>query len=289
VRIEGPTTEDGSNYDEPLMVAKASILARHGDPHHAITALQEVVRGNWLERRLLWRNTLLSAWATLRAGERESAGTIAARALEQAAHNGGVEVAQAGERLLTQALVPLADEAGSVLAHQILTGGDRMVVRLFGTPSVIGTDGRAILLPAGQPGELVRLLALHLNGLRTETVLEMFFPDVEPGVARQRLRQILKRLRAGAGELVLREGESLRLVPAWIDLREFQALALTARARGARSGRARELAWAALALADRGPLLATDPYAPWAELVREEIEASTTALRAVLAPSEPRG
>jgi tetratricopeptide (TPR) repeat protein len=281
VRHEGPTTADGSEYDEPLLQAEAMILARSGDPHAALAKLEQLVRGNWLENRLIWRNTLLTAWATLRAGGREDAAVITARALAEVASNGGLGVALAGERLITRALAPLADEAGSAHARQLLSHGELPLIRLFGTPSAETPDGRQLVLPGGKPGELVRWLALHPRGLPVEVVLEQFFPDTERTIALQRLRQVLKRVRASLGTLVLRRGELLVLVPAWIDIREFQRLAEAALS--PRGDHRRQLAWAALALAERGPLLASDPYAPWAELVREEIAASTVALGAALA------
>jgi DNA-binding SARP family transcriptional activator len=100
-------------------------------------------------------------------------------------------------------------------------------------------------------------------------VLEVFFPDAPPSAGRQRLRQVLTRLRAGAGELVIRDGDTLRLIDAWVDVREF--IAISNQARGTRGSRAAQLAYAALALRS-GPLLPTDPYAPWAETTRDQVE-----------------
>jgi DNA-binding SARP family transcriptional activator len=280
VRREGATTADGSPYDEPLAQATAMILARSGEPHDALARLEELVHGNWLEKRLIWRNTLLTAWATLRAGARQDAGVTAARALAEAAANGGLAVALAGERLITQALAPLADEAGSPHARTLLSQGERHLIRLFGSPAVETPDGRRLRLPGGKPGELVRWLALHPRGLPVDVVLEQFYPDTERTTALPRLRQVLTRVRASLGALVLRDGERLVLAPAWIDLREFQRL--TAAARGARGNRRIQLAWAALALSQRGPLLVTDPYAPWAEPVREATAADAVELEATV-------
>jgi len=141
-------------------------------------------------------------------------------------------------------------------------------VRLFGAATVTTADGNEVLLPPGKPGELVRLLALHEHGLPVEVVLEQFFPDVSPSVARARLRQVLTRLRSASGDVIVRDGETLRLLPAWVDVREF--LAGCRRVRGASASRAVELAYSALALHD-GPLLPSDPYASWAEQTRDEV------------------
>jgi DNA-binding SARP family transcriptional activator len=87
---------------------------------------------------------------------------------------------------------------------------------------------------------------------------------------------VLTRLRTAAGEIVLRDGEILKLAPAWIDVREFRALAQ--RARASRGTRALVLGQAALALADRGPLLVSDPYVAWAEDIRDRVGADLKRL-----------
>jgi DNA-binding SARP family transcriptional activator/tetratricopeptide (TPR) repeat protein len=259
--------------DESVLQAQAMMLARSGDPWRALDALQELARGDWLEKRFIWRFTLLRAWATFRAGG--GAGELAARAIEQAVACGGVQVAQAGEPVITAALAPPAERAGSVAARELLLAGRELIVRLFGTPELTAADGAVIRLPAGMPGELVRLLALHEHGLPVDVVLETFFPDTAPATARQRLRQVLTRLRTAAGEIVIRDGETLRLIPAWVDVREF--LVVGNRVRGAMGTRAVQLAYAALAL-HSGPLLPSDPYAAWAEETRTRVRYRHLAL-----------
>ena len=254
--------------DEFVRQAHATLLARSGDPLQALESLQRLAEGDWLEKRLLWRHTLLTAWATFRAG-RDDAGTLVARALQQAHACGGLRVAQAGEPELVGALAPLAEGAGSAHAREILLGGRPLLVRLFGPPVVIRADGSPVPLPPGMPGELVRMLALHERGLPVEVVLDAFFGEAPPAAARQRLRQVLTRLRAAAGEVVVRDGEQLRLLDAWVDVREF--LAAANRVRGTRGPPAVRRAYAALALR-RGPLLPVDRYAAWAEAVRDQVE-----------------
>jgi len=259
---------------EEVMQTTAVLRARSGDPVLALEELQELARGDWLEKRVIWRHTLLTAWATFRAG-RDGAGELAARALEQAVACGSVRVAQAGEPDIVTALAPLAERAGSPVARELLLDGRGLLVRLFGTPALIAADGATLPLPPGMPGELVRMLALHEHGLALEVVLEAFFPDASPPVARQRLRQVLLRLRAAAGDVIVRDGETLRLVPAWVDAREF--LAAGNRVRAARGPRAVRLAYAALAIST-GPLLPSDPYAAWAEEAREQVRYRHLAL-----------
>jgi DNA-binding SARP family transcriptional activator/thioredoxin-like negative regulator of GroEL len=252
----------------------AVLRARSGDPGLALTELQEIVRRDWLEKRLTWRHTLLTGWATFRAG-REGAGELAARAFEQALSCGSINIAKAGEPHITAALAPLAQAADSVPAREILLDGRLLIVRLFGMPSFTAADGSGIELPQGLPGQLVRWLALHEHGLPVDVVLEELFPETSASVARQRLRQVLNRLRTSAGDLVVRDGETLRLIPAWVDVREF--LSAANRVRTATGARAMQLAYAALAL-HTGPLLLFDPYAAWADDIRDQVRYRHLAL-----------
>jgi DNA-binding SARP family transcriptional activator len=265
--------------DESTLQTRALMLARSGDPTEGLDALQDLVRGDWLDKRFVWRHTLLSAWATFRAG-RDGAGQLAARALDQAVACDSVKVALTLEPELTVALAPLAERFGSAVARALVLDGRELVVRLFGLPSVTNAQGDTIELPPGMPGELVRMLALHPNGLPSEVVLEAFFPDVSIDAARQRLRQVLTRLRSSAGDIVTRSGEHLRLAPAWVDLHEFTSAA--DRVRAARGPRAIALAYSALALWN-DQLLPTDPYAVWAQEARVHAEYRHLALLDLIA------
>jgi tetratricopeptide (TPR) repeat protein len=257
------------NNDEGIMLVKATMLARTGPPQQALDALQELYRQTWLQKRLVWNHTLMMAWATLRAGNPHDAGVLAARALEQAVAAGSIKVALTAEPDITAALAPLAEQAGSSHARELLLDGRELLVRLFGSPGVTRADGTQMRLPAGKPGELVRWLALVPHGVPVDVVLETFFPDTPPSSGRPRLRQTLARLRRSVGDLVIREGDNLRLVPAWVDVAEF--LRLAERSRSARQGRAVLLAHSALAL-QAGALLPGDLYAPWAEEARAAVE-----------------
>jgi hypothetical protein len=266
----------GSANDDYVVLASAVMLARTGDPHLAESTLQEVVRGEWVEKRLRWRNTLLLAWSKLRAGDRSDAGRVAARAFDEAEASGGTIVATTAEPLVSRALAPLAEEAGSAPARRLLSPEGELIIRLFGATSVTDREGRAIELPSGMPAELVRLLATRPTGLEVATVIETLFVDATGSSGRQRLRQLLARVRAGAGDIVVREGDLLTLAPAWVDLRSFSVL--TGRARASRGSLAIQYAHAALALSARGPLLPAYPYAEWADEARRSVDSALVAL-----------
>jgi DNA-binding SARP family transcriptional activator len=151
-----------------------------------------------------------------------------------------------------------------------LLGDRELIVRLFGRPTLTDGHGNPRELPPGMPGELIRILALHDQGLPVEVVLDTLFRDVPEDAARQRLRQVLSRARAAVGEIIVRDENRLRLVPAWVDVREFLAA-------GSRVGRGQDqravlLAYAALAL-HGGSLLPDDIYAEWAQETREAVTA----------------
>jgi DNA-binding SARP family transcriptional activator len=252
--------------DEFVLQAGAALLARRGDPEQALTALQDLTRVPWLEPRLAWRRTLLTAYASLRSG-RDGVGVIAARALTQAAELGDARIALVGEPEIMTALLPLAAAAGSDVAVELLAPGDTFVVRLLGDVSV-HRGGAIVDLPSGVAGQLVRLLALHPAGLETEAVFEMLWPEEDPDRSPRRLRDVLGRLRTRAPGIVHRHGSQLRLAPAWVDASAFRAAA--DRALSDRSPHAGALAVAALALWS-GDLLPTDPYASWAASPREQL------------------
>lgn len=258
---------DRDPADPFVRQAGAVLQARSGDPEAGLEALEALAGEQLLEKGLRWRHTLLAAWATLRLGGPE-AGAITARGLAQAEESGGLQVAVAGEPDLVTALLPAAEAAGSDPARRLLLGESRLLVRLLGPTRLTWADGARVALPGGQAAELVQLLALHPFGLPVPVVLEQFFPEVAEATARHRLRQLLTTLRATAGELVLRNGERIELVPAWVDARAFQAAA--DRARAARGARAIGLAHAAVALWD-GPSVPRDRYSEWIDPVLDRL------------------
>jgi len=130
------------------------------------------------------------------------------------------------------------------------------------------------------------MLAVHDHGLAVDVVLEAFFPDAPASSARHRLRQVLTRLRSAAGEIVVRDEDHLRLIPAWVDLREF--LLAANHVRGLHGPRAVRLAHAALAHHTR-PLLPLDSGASWAGEVREQVDQRHRALLDLLAADAARG
>ena len=245
---------------EYVRMAEAELLARDGDPDEALAALRDVVHSEWTEVVERWRMTLLTAWASLRAGRTASAGEHAARAFAEADAMAGAVVAPSNEPRLTRLLAPLAVHHGSPPAARLLSGSGT-VLQLFGRPQ-LSRDGDAIPLPRGLPGTLLRLVAVHEHGLDAEMVIDHLWPEHDLASGRKQLRTTLSRLNQPAGELVVREGNHLVLADIWVDVHAFRAIADQAL-----SERRPDTVLAALALWTGEPL-GTDVYADWARTFR---------------------
>jgi DNA-binding SARP family transcriptional activator len=253
---------------EPVIaMAEAALLARHGDPERAERCLA-VVFTHRVDPRERWRVTLLRAYATFRRGE-HGAGALAARAFEEAARIGLDQLPLTKEREVTQALLGLAVETGQPAALAL----DRR--SLPATLSVLGRfaltrAGRPIALSAGRGPQLLKLLASAGGHVPSEVVIDTLWPDADLDAGRNRLRTTLSRLRAEAGDVVVRDGDTLSLASdIRVDLHEFEREARRALALGrAEPSLAVALAGSAISRY-RGDLLPGDPYEPWLERPRE--------------------
>jgi DNA-binding SARP family transcriptional activator len=106
---------------------------------------------------------------------------------------------------------------------------------------------------------------------------------------RARLRNVLSRVRSAAGEVLVREAETVALSPAVsVDAAAFEAEARQALAL-MRADRRQAVTAARAALARyRGPLAADDPYEDWAAAPRERLAALHLDLLDLLAAEAER-
>lgn len=159
--------------------AQCEILAVHGDPTAALHALDRLPYedGPW-EPRLEWHLTVLRALALLRAGRYAEVPKVAAAALDQGARVAGAALRRDGAAEPLVLLAPLAAAAGSDVAARLLSP-DHFLVHLFGAPTLrIGGDEMAV--PAGKPGELFRLVAVHPGGMPAEQAIDQLWPAATP-------------------------------------------------------------------------------------------------------------
>ncbi len=261
--------------------ALAAVAARSGDPSEAERSLCAATTLYRIEPRELWRITLLRAFAALRRGD-PRAGPLAARAFEEAGGLGYPELPFLIERTVAEALIELAAASGSSVATALrgrelpasvtLLGGFR--VSRGGLP-VSGLEGRA--------AEVVKVVAT-LGASTLDIVSEALWPGADTDGGRQRLRNVLTRLRDAAGDVVIREGTLLRLADdAIVDANLFEREATRAVALAS----AEQLQWAAAARGAlaryAGDLLPGDVYADWTVARRDTLRALYVELLDLLA------
>ena len=216
---------------EPLIaMAEAVLEARAGDPERA-EALLLAAPARRVDPRERWRITLFRALAAFRRDDR-GAGALAARAFEEAARLGLAQLPLTKERSATEAVLGLAVETGQPAALALEGAALPLAVRVLGGFAVT-RGGRPLPLAAGQGTQLVKLLAAHGGRVVTDRVVDTLWPDAEADSGRHRLRTLLNRVRADAGDLVVRDGDTLALAPGVaVDLERFESEARRALALG---------------------------------------------------------
>lgn len=251
------------------LFATGALAARGGDPAAALALLEQAQRSPEVAPRERWRTTLLRALAALRGGDRTTAGRLAAEALEQAAAAGLAGSVAFIERAAVAQLAPLVAEAPAG------DGSRGAWVRVIG-PFEVHRAGQSVELAPGRPRQLVAMLAAAGGRMGVEEAIEHFWPDEPSDVGRRRLRNVLARVRAGAGELVVRDGESLSLAAGTrVDAWELEAHTRAALAEPPE----RRLAAARMALADvAGEALEDFRYEGWATGRRERVRQHRLAL-----------
>jgi DNA-binding SARP family transcriptional activator/ATP/maltotriose-dependent transcriptional regulator MalT len=259
-----------------IAMAEAVLLARAGDPELAEERLAEAPT-HGVDPREYWRITLFRALAALRRGSRE-AGPLAARAIEEAARHGLDHLPVTKERPVTEQLLALAVETGLPAARALAVTALPATVRVLGGWELT-TGGREVGLPPGQGRQLVKLLAVSGGRAVADQVIDALWPDADPDAGRNRLRTVLNRLRSEAGDVIVREGESLALrADVRVDLVEFESDAARALALGT-SEPTLAIARARTAIARyRGDVLPEDPYEGWAARPRERARRTMLAL-----------
>jgi DNA-binding SARP family transcriptional activator len=276
-------------YPETSWLATGVINSRRGDADLAIASLSALLEEPWLPPRDAWTARLHLALARLRCGDHDGAARDAARALEAASALVGPGRAAAStadlpgvlsrlEPDLVRRLGPLAAAAGSTLAAALQPAAPR--IDLFGGLAVSVGD-TAVPVPPGKPAQLLILLAIVRVPLPIDVVIEDLWPEVPGDVGRRRIRNVLARVRATCGDLVVRIGEALSLAPGTdVDVAAFEAA-------GDRVLRADQSERAALAAAAlelyRDDLVPEAAYAPRVLRLRDQLAARAIGLLDLIA------
>jgi LuxR family transcriptional regulator, maltose regulon positive regulatory protein len=248
-----------------LTIAEGALHARSGDAVRAEELLAGVLADD-LAPREAWRVQLLRAYAALRAGT-GAAGVFAARALEAAARLPTAGLPQVREAAIVDDLLPAAHQQGLSVDAGLDEHDLPLAITLLGEFTV-ARGGRQIAVPVGRTAQLVRYLAVRGGRAHVDEVTETLWPDDPDLRGRDRIRNVLSRLRRACGDLVHREGEVLELPPnVRIDLVSFE--------RDARDALAAPDGPQAVGLARsaasryRGELLPDDRYSQWTVAPRE--------------------
>ena len=266
-------------YETPARLAEARYEAMHGDATRALALLAELESGVALIAPTGPTRIILAALAHARCGNAARAVTLTRAASDAAVALGVPDLLHRYAGPVVAQLEALLDGHAPAPATGVTT-----TVRLFGGFAVeIG--GRDCSPPAGHPCTIVKLLALH-DSMTADAVIDALWPDADMATGRSRLRNLLNRVRQRAGDVIVRDGDLLRLHPdATTDLAVFERRAAESLSGPAaeRVGRARH----ALALYT-GALLPGDVYDDWTAAPRERAKRRYLALLDLVAADAER-
>lgn len=266
--------------DEITMFASGALAARSGNPAAAEVPLVAALDSLEVPPREVWRIHLLRALARMRSGDRAGAQRLVEMSLAAAAAIGAPELPARQEPAAMRVLRPVLPKSARAKER-------RVEVKVLGGFSVV-VDGEPVHVPDGRPAQLAKAIAVSARAPAIDEMIEVLWPDSDADTGRRRLRNVLARLNAPAGELVVRHGEQL----AFVDGVAIDAAAFVESAESALAAPVDERApLARVALAHfTGDLLPGDLYEDWASAPRERLRGLAVAmLTAVLDEAERSG
>jgi DNA-binding SARP family transcriptional activator/ATP/maltotriose-dependent transcriptional regulator MalT len=252
-----------------VALAEAVLEARHGDPEVA-EGLLLALDSQRVDRREQWRVTLMRAFAAFRHGQDGIAAVLAAEACEEAARLGQPLLPLVRERYVTEQLLALAANTEQPAAVALRASALPISLAVLGRFELT-VGGRPMPLRPGQEAQLLKFVTVSGGRVHGEQAIEALWPEVARSAGRNRLRTVLNRLRATAGNVLNREGEILALDDALqVDVQEFFSEARRAQALASKDlSLATAVARGAMARY-RGDLLPDDRYDDWAEKPRQQ-------------------
>lgn len=112
---------------------------------------------------------------------------------------------------VTDARTHPRDPLGELDAHDVAAAPGSATIRLEVLGSLCAWREGTLLALEGRTGELLAFLALHEGRTTSEQLIDALWPHCDLPRGRERLRTVLARLRRAAGDVVQREGATLRL------------------------------------------------------------------------------
>lgn len=265
-------------FDDQIGAAAYILAARRGTVGDLDAQLERTIPAEW------WRVLLVTADAVARHGDLDQARHLWERSQREAAALGLPPPAELGERATVERLTrrltgaaaaPAPDAPASDQPPSERPAGatGRPGVRVLATTCTVTTGGRVVEVPAGNPRRLIGIIVGSGGTATLDQVNEAIWPDDEPGVSRNRLRNVLMRVRQAVGDIVVRTSAGFRLsAHVDCDLLEFEALtrdaAAAARMDPELAGR---LAEQAIALVGAVPFQEFE-YEEWAVAIRQRVE-----------------
>lgn len=222
----------------PVLLAHAELAAARGDWRRAASFAESCAE---FSRQMGTHNPAVVPWqlvsgrALAELGRTAEAEAVLADALERATAFGApgtvarLEVARRAVRATVPAFA-CPGAASRVLAPRpavavqpVRPGGP--VLRLLGD-TVLVVDGAERRLGDDLVDRTVCIVALADRGVHDEQLAESLWPDGDPAVGRNRLRNVLLRVRQRHGPVVERRGRTVVLADdVNVDVREFERLA----------------------------------------------------------------
>jgi ATP/maltotriose-dependent transcriptional regulator MalT/DNA-binding SARP family transcriptional activator len=269
--------------ERPVRVFGAAMLGRSGDPDEARRVIAATLAEYALEPQERWPLLLMQAHAAARCGD-PRAGPLAAAAFDLCLELGIPEGPLRRERAVARALLPLAVAAGSRCAAALSSGPGALNVTLLGRFE-IRRDGTPLDLPPGRPAKAVRAVAAHGGRMHAEQLIEILWPDTGVEAGRNRLRNLLSRLRIAAGDVLVRDEEKITFpYGAGLDAQLFASQAQAALAARSAGEVSSSLGLARSAVSRyAGDLLPDDRYEDWAIGPRERLRTLHVELLDLLA------
>lgn len=172
------------------------------------------------------------------------------------------------ERVREGALLKLGVQPGPPgVAHHEPASSAEWHIEVLGA-FAIRRRGTLIQMPHSLATQALMILSLRRR-IPVEELVEILWPDAEPGVGLRRLRNVLWRIRVACGDLLHRDGNFIRLADdVIVDEEVFRQAAATALKRTMAPAEAADLARTALQLY-HGEVLPGERYADWATGRRE--------------------